>query len=258
VKLQNDSYFSKSLEKGLRLLSLFNEQTPCLTQSEISSKLGMNMTSTFRYVSTLVQLGYLRRDSHSKKLGPGLQSIVLGLNMLRSGDAHRIIKTLVDQVHETHDITIDVALAVDDTMMTLYRREAEETIVYRLPIVSRAWHTTALGKAFLSHLPEKEMLAKAKQIKLVPKTPSTIVNRTKFLSELKSVRRNGYSTANEEYSPGLIAIGAPIFNLYTDEVKGAVSFDFSILQCTLKEVEKKYVDVLKEMALGVSKAITNT
>ena len=105
---------------------------------------------------------------------------------------------MVDQVHETHDITIDVALAVDDTMMTLYRREAEETIVYRLPIVSRAWHTTALGKAFLSHLPEKEMLAKAKQIKLVPKTPSTIVNRTKFLSELKSIRRNGYSTANEE------------------------------------------------------------
>ena len=258
MNFQNDSYFSKSLEKGLRLLSLFNEQTPCLTQSEISSKLGMNMTSTFRYVSTLVQLGYLRRDSHSKKLGPGLQSIVLGLNMLRSGDAHRTIKTLVDQVHETHDITIDVALAVDDTMMTLYRREAEETIVYRLPIVSRAWHTTALGKAFLSHLPEKEMLAKAKQIKLIAKTPSTIVNRTKFLSELKSVRRNGYSTANEEYSPGLIAIGAPIFNLYTDEVKGAVSFDFSILQCSLKEVEKKYVDVLKEMALGVSKAITST
>lgn len=55
----------------------------------------------------------------------------------------------------------------------------------------------------------------------------------------------------------MIAIGAPIFNLYTDEVKGAVSFDFSTLQCTLKDVEKKYVDVLKEMALGVSKAITS-
>jgi DNA-binding IclR family transcriptional regulator len=258
MKSQNDSYFSKSLEKGLRLLSLFNEQTPCMTQSEISSKLGMNMTSTFRYVSTLVQLGYLRRDLHSKKLGPGLQSIVLGLNILKSGDAHRAIKTIVDQVHEIHGITIDVALAVDDTMMTLYRREAEETLVYRLPIVSRAWHTTALGKAFLSHLPEKEMLAKAKKIKLVPKTPRTIVNRNKFLSELKSIRQAGYSTANEEYSSGLIAIGAPIFNLYTDEVKGAVSFDFSTLQCTLKEVEKKYVDVLKELALAVSGAITST
>jgi DNA-binding IclR family transcriptional regulator len=257
VKFQNDSYFSKSLEKGLRLLSLFNEQTPRMTQSEISSKLGMNMTSTFRYVNTLVKMGYLRRDLHSKKLGPGLQSIVLGLNILKSGDAHQTINALVDQVHATHGITIDVALAVDDTMMTLYRREAEETLVYRLPIVSRAWHTTALGKAFLSHLPEKEMVAKVKQIKLIPKTPSTIVNRAKLLSELRSIRRAGYSTANEEYTPGLIAIGAPIFNLYTDEVKGAVSFDFSTLQCTLKDVEKKYVDVLKEMALGVSKAITS-
>jgi DNA-binding IclR family transcriptional regulator len=258
VKPQTNSYFSKSLEKGLRLLSLFNEQTPSMTQSEISSKLGMNMTSTFRYVNTLVKLGYLRRGLHSKKLGPGLQSIVLGLNILKSGDAHQTIKALVDQVHETHDITIDVALAVDDTMMTMYRREAEETLVYRLPIVSRAWHTTALGKAFLSQLPEREMLAKVKQIKLIPKTRSTIVNRDKFLSELKSIRRKGYSTANEEYTPGLIAIGAPIFNLYNHEVKGAVSFDFSILQYSLKEVEEKYVDVLKELALGVSGAITST
>jgi DNA-binding IclR family transcriptional regulator len=255
-KAPTNSYFSKSLEKGLRLLSLFSEQTPCMTQSEISVKLGMNMTSTFRYVNTLVQMGYLRRDSHSKKLGPGLQSIVLGLNILRSGDAHQTIKALVDRVHETHGITIDVALAVDDTMMTLYRREAEETLVYRLPIVSRAWHTTALGKAFLSHLPEKVMLAKIKQIKLIPKTPNTIVSRDAFLSELKSIMEVGYSTANEEYTSGLIAIGAPVFNLYTDEVKGAVSFDFSTLQYTLKEIEAKYTGVLKGLAISVSEAIT--
>jgi DNA-binding IclR family transcriptional regulator len=229
-----------------------------MTQSEISAKLGLNMTSTFRYVNTLLQMGYLQREKNSKKVGPGLQSLMLGLNILRSGDLHRTIKVLVDDVHETQGITIDVALAVNDTMMTLYRREAEETLVYRLPSVSRAWHTTALGKAYLSQMPEKELLAKVKQIKLIPKTKYTIVNRRQFLSELKAIRQSGYSTANEEYTPGLIAIGAPIFNFYTDEVKGAISFDFSTIQFSLKEIEAKYVTVLKKLALSVSEAITSS
>ncbi len=258
VGLPHDSYFSKSLEKGLRLLALFNEQTPCMTQSEIAAKLGLNMTSTFRYVNTLLRMGYLQRAADSKKVGPGLQSLVLGLNILRSGDSHRTIKSLVDDVHEAHGITIDVALAVNDTMMTIYRREAEETLVYRLPSVSRAWHTTALGKAYLSHMPEKEMLAKVKQIKLIPKTKKTIVDRNRFLLGLKATRQRGYSTANEEYTPGLIAIGAPVFNRYTDEVRGAVSFDFSTIQFSLQEIEMKYADVLKKLACKLSEAITRT
>lgn len=257
-KPSRDSYFSKSLEKGLRLMALFNEHTPYLSQSEISAKLGLNMTSTFRYVNTLLQMGYLQREMNSKKVGPGLQSLVLGLNILRSGDSHRTIKALVDDVYDTEGITIDVALAVKDSMMTLYRREAEETLVYRLPSVSQAWHTTALGKAYLSHMPKEEMLARVRQIELAPKTKNTIVDHAQFVAQLNAIRQRGYSTANEEFTPGLLAIGAPIFNRYTEEVKGAVSFDFSTIQFSLGEIEVKYVEVLKKLASSVSEAITST
>ena len=36
-------YFSKSLEKGLKILALFNRETPVLTQSEIAKTLDLNM-----------------------------------------------------------------------------------------------------------------------------------------------------------------------------------------------------------------------
>ena len=39
-------YFSKSLEKGLKILSLFNGDNPVLTQSEIAKMVGLNMPST--------------------------------------------------------------------------------------------------------------------------------------------------------------------------------------------------------------------
>ena len=52
-------YFSKSLEKGLKILSLFNRENPVMTQSRIAKTLDLNMTSTYRYINTLVELGYL-------------------------------------------------------------------------------------------------------------------------------------------------------------------------------------------------------
>jgi DNA-binding IclR family transcriptional regulator len=34
-------YFSKSLDKGLKILTLLNRETPVLTQSEIAKTLGL-------------------------------------------------------------------------------------------------------------------------------------------------------------------------------------------------------------------------
>ena len=60
--------FSKSLEKGLKILSLFNRDVPFLTQTEVANRLGMNMTSTFRYINTLVEMGYLDKDELTKRV----------------------------------------------------------------------------------------------------------------------------------------------------------------------------------------------
>jgi DNA-binding IclR family transcriptional regulator len=63
-------YFSKSLEKGLKILSLFNRDNPVMTQSQIAKTLDLNMTSTYRYINTLVELGYLEKDAKTKEIRP--------------------------------------------------------------------------------------------------------------------------------------------------------------------------------------------
>ena len=60
-------YFSKSLEKGLKILSLFTEETPVLTQSEIAKTLDLNRTTTYRYINTLDELGYLKKDQKQRR-----------------------------------------------------------------------------------------------------------------------------------------------------------------------------------------------
>ena len=253
---QKDTYFSTSLHKGLQVLSLFTEEQSTLSQTEISRRLGLNMTSTYRYVNTLVRLGYLEKDSKSKRLKLGLNCMALGANFLKNFDHLEEIKSLVNNVHERHGMTIDVALVVDNALMNVYRREAQNTLTFRLPNVSREWHTTSLGKAYLSKIPENALLDIIKSIDLSPKTPNTIADKDNLLVELEKTRRRGYSKSNEEFLPGLITIGAPLIDFKNSSAVGAVSFDFSTIQFCLDDVEKKYVDTLMALAHSLSSVLT--
>ncbi len=251
-----DTYFSTSLHTGLRMLSLFIENQSGFSQTEISKLLGLNMTSTYRYVNTLVRLGYLEKDSKSKRLRLGLQCMAMGINFLKNFDSIKEIKSLVNNVHERHGMSIDVAFVVDNALMNIYRCEADNTFIFRLPSVSREWHTTSLGKAYLSHISETELIEIIDNIDLSPKTPNTIVEREDLLSELKKTKQRGYSRSNEEFLAGLITIGAPLINIETEYAVGAVSFDFSTIQFSLKEVENNYAEILKELAHSLSIVIT--
>lgn len=249
-------YFSKSLEKGLKILSLFNRETPALTQSNIAKILDLNMTSTYRYINTLVELGYLEKDAKTKAIRPSLFCMALCNNLIRATDRHRLIKHVVDRVHKKHNISIEVAFTVDDTIMRIYSRQAEETLTYSLPDSSKdCLHNTALGKAYLASLPPGDMEAKIDRMALAARTAKTIVDKKVLLAELRTVRQQHYAMAVEEYLPGLIAIGAPLLDPGSGVCVGAVSFDFSIIQHSAKDIRKKYAGKVIKVAEALSELL---
>ena len=253
---QKDQYFSTSLEKGLNVLWLFDEQNRSLTQTQISQILGLNMTSTYRYVNTLVKLGYLEKDDKTKELRLGARSLALGSKITRSVDKLHMVKRLVDRVHDQHNITIDVGFAIDESMVRVYHREAEETLIYRLPAVAKsAMHNTSVGKAYLSTLPAEDLKHLLDRMDLVSRTPHTIVDRETLLVEIEKVRACGYSMSVEEYLTGLITIGAPLFSGSDGQGVGAVSFDFSTLEHDAATIEKKYTRLIVELARELSEIL---
>ncbi|MGD9210086.1 MAG: IclR family transcriptional regulator [Desulfobacteraceae bacterium] len=251
-----NSYFSKSLEKGLKILSLFNDQTPVLTQTEIADRLGLNMTSTYRYINTLVKMGYLEKDESTKRIRPSIFCLAFCNNLMRATDHNRLIKALVDEVHSRYNMTIDVALSVDNDMMRIYHREAADTLTYSLPDFTRnCLHNTALGKAYLSSLPTDELSERVDNLELPQRTEHTIVDRKVLKNQLLLAKARGYAMVIEEYLPGLIAIAAPLVNPHTLHGIGAVSFDFSVLQRNPDEVEAQYAAIITELAARISATI---
>jgi DNA-binding IclR family transcriptional regulator len=77
-----------------------------------------------------------------------------------------------------------------------------------------------------------------------------------LLDELRQARQRGYVLNKEEFLPGLIAIGAPLFNLYENKVIGGISFDSSTAQYTIEQFEEKFAHLLVGFAKKLSAALT--
>lgn len=242
-------YFSKSLEKGLKILALFNREDSALTQSQIARKLDLNMTSTYRYINTLVELGYLEKDPHSKVIRPAILCLPFCNNLIGATDHMHLIKGVIDRVHSEHNISIDTAFVISDLIVRMYHKSAQETLTYRLPdSASNCLHSTALGKAYLSNLDEKQLSRKLQTLDLTSRTEHTIITPKNLLVELNAARQQGYALNIEEYLTGLIAIAAPLIDPRTKKVIGAVSFDFSVLQISVEDMENNYTDLIREVA----------
>jgi DNA-binding IclR family transcriptional regulator len=249
-------YFSKSLDKGLKILALFNKEAPVLTQSAIARTLGLNMTSTYRYINTLVELGYLEKDAKTREIRPSILCLLLCTNLMRATDHLRMIKDVVDRIHGEHNISIDVAFAVEDTVARFYHRDAEETLTYRLPDATKnCLHNTALGKAYLSSLPDDLLAEKIDTLVLAAKTQKTIVDKDALIKDVNKAKALRYAMSDEEFLSGLISIGAPLFDPISGKGVGAVSFDFSVLQHSAGSIREKYADLVRETADSLSRLL---
>jgi DNA-binding IclR family transcriptional regulator len=74
------------------------------------------------------------------------------------------------------------------------------------------------------HLSRPDLMKLLDTITLVPYTENTIVSRMNFLADLETTRQRGWSLNREEYTRGVISVGAPVFSGRGEPV-GAICID---------------------------------
>jgi DNA-binding IclR family transcriptional regulator len=249
-------YFSKVVDKGLRIPELFRPEVTSLSLKEITEATGINRTSTFRFIDTLIQLGYLRKDPLTKLIKLGPRALNLGQNIIYSFDILQIVQPLIDDVHQKFNVTIDSAVLDDVTFVRLYRKEARDTLIYKLPQVLPAahLHCTALGKACLSAMSEDLYERALALITFERRTPNSLSNRKALDADLAETRARGFSLNNEEYALGIISIGAPFFSA-EKKVLGAVSFDVVTIEYTKAQAEKRFGAEVVRLAQVITAAL---
>ncbi|OGR15794.1 MAG: hypothetical protein A2X81_15780 [Desulfobacterales bacterium GWB2_56_26] len=253
---KNTGNISETLDKGLKILSLYCGDKSSYSLGEISKILGINKTSVFRFVNTLCEHGYLQREAKGRAYSLGIRTIPLAHSFLQKAEIIRIVKPYVDEIHKQHDLHIDVGLIQNNNIYLVYRRESKDTLAFLHFTAAGDLYNLATGKAAMAYMDEEQLAGFLTRRPDEGPQARTAIDRQTLLGELQAIRARGYSLNREVFLPGLISIGAPVFNRHSGRVVGGVSFDSSTARFTMDAFEQQYATLLVELAKQLSAAIS--
>lgn len=247
---------SETLAKGLRILDIFGVEDAGFTLSQIAARVNLNKTSVYRYVNTFRELGYLRRDERTGLYHLGVRSLSLAHSIMEKSEMVQQVKPFVEEAFRKFGVHVDVGILAGDAIYLIYRHESKDTSVFRSFSYSSEPYYLATGKAAMAFMEQGELRQLLDRLDLTSKTEKTIIDREDLLADLKKAQEQGYAVNNEEFVPGLIAIGAPLFSLRTGKVVGGVSFDSTTDQYSMKEFENRFVGYLVELSKKISAVVS--
>lgn len=200
------SYEIVSLKKGLSIVDLLKEGLP-LSLTEIQRQLNMSKTTTFRLLYTLQEVEYVLRVGNFYMLHPKQLS---SLNQPRSF-SWTYLRSIADFGSEI-DRSIYIGTLHNTTLHAEKVYDADEkkfvSNIFALPSPA---HQTALGKAIVANLDEKEQVSFFSQISLEKATEETFTDPYLFLQHLRIIKEQHYAMDLEESYFDIHCIAVPIY-----------------------------------------------
>lgn len=206
---------------ALAILESFDAQTPSLSLSEISRRLGLAKASAFRNLNALERGGYVTRDPRDGTYSLGVKVLDLAR---RFSEKDRFLSVGGVHLRELSRVTGETShLAIMDGTDIVYVDVVEGSQRVRA-VVSRGdrvpGHCVASGKAILALSPRArvtEFMAPG----LKAFTPLTLSSPDAFLTDIERARKRGYATNIGEWAEDVSAVAVPVFGP-GDVVVGAI------------------------------------
>lgn len=231
--------YSQSLERGLAILEIFTPEQPVLGIADVADRLGMSRSTTHRYVTTLVALGYLEQGAR-RKYRLGLAVTGLGMAALNATDLKEHAHADLTELSQRTGFTTSVATLDGDEVVCVdrvhgLRRRLSAAGPDVKPGSRLPAHCTALGKILLAYLPEQERRAALSELTLTHHAPNTITTKSALREELAHVFEEGLAVEDQELADGRVAIAAVVLD-ESGELAAAVDLTASTSAIAIEEL----------------------
>jgi IclR family transcriptional regulator, pca regulon regulatory protein len=249
----------QSLAKGFKVLQAFTAQEPELTMADVARRADMDNATAFRFLNTLVNLGYVDKVDNSRLFRLSLKVLDLGFHAIARSDlrthARPILRGLVGEVNEAASIGVldgSSVMYAERVQAGLTQLGVDVRIGSRVPAYS-----TAVGQAILAWLPrdtQAKVLAGQPMIKL---TDTTITEMDALLARLDHVRDIGYALSNQETVTGLYVLAVPVFDIDGMPV-AALSVAAPVHRGTLEQFKENTLEAVLAAARQLSTSLQAT
>lgn len=210
------------VDRTLDLIEAIAAASEPVGVTELAKEIGATKSAVFRILVNLERRGYITRDPVTSKCQLGGQFVHLGYQATRSIDLRARARPVLEDLHARFNETVNLGILVGDHISYVDMIESDHGLRMAATIGGiEPMHSTSLGKAVLSFLPDGEretILARP----LARITERTITDPELLRADLARIRASGISEDRGENEIGARCFGSPIFN-HRGKVIAAVS-----------------------------------
>jgi IclR family KDG regulon transcriptional repressor len=204
------------VERALGLLATFSTAEPELSLTELSSRLDLSPSTTYRLLMTLQNAGYVEHHSQSGRYSLGVACLDLGSVFMSQLDLRDRVLPMLETLRENCKETIHLAVLDRKKMEVIYLEKLEGLLPIGMMgsrVGGRApAHCTGLGKCLLAYLPDVEVRDFYLSNGMRSYTDHTITDTDQLLFQLAQIRERGYAIDNVEHEPDVKCLAAPVWN----------------------------------------------
>ena len=206
---ESSRYHVPGLERGLRILQLFDRSRTVLSAAEMARLLDIPRSTVFRLVQTLDHLGFLERAHDDYRIGPGV--LRLGFEYIASLELSDLARPLVERLRDETGYPAQLVIRDGVDVIVILKAATPSTFTSSVSVGTRLpAHATILGRMLLSETDDAALAAlypKSLLPKGSPKSPRTLAELKKLLHE---DRARGYALSESFFEQGVSAVAAPV------------------------------------------------
>lgn len=243
-----------ALERGLKILEVVANSMHGWTLSEISRLVELPKSSTHCLLSTLELLGYLQRNARTNRYMFGLKSLKVANEGLACIELRERALPCLWSLSQSTRLTTHLMVPAFQEAVIVGKVEPPGLLRLATWIGKRMdLHCTGGGKALLAYFTEPDVQRLVRECGLPRHNENTIGSSTRLISELASIRKQGYSLDDEEDEIGVRCLAAAVFDSGANAV-ASISISGNVMQITANNMAGLVAEV-KKAASNISETL---
>jgi IclR family KDG regulon transcriptional repressor len=189
--------------------------------SELSVRLAMPKATVYRFLQTMMTLGYVRQEADSERYGLTMKVYELGTKALQYPELVDLAKHPMQLLADKTGETVHLGSLIDSEIIYVHKVDSSHTLGMYSKVGRRApLHCTAIGKVLMAwEQPERrERILQGADFKRF--RDKTIVDVAGYEKELARVKKQGFGEDREEFEEHVRCVGVPIFDRLNRPVAG--------------------------------------
>ncbi len=191
-----------------------------MSLSELAEAAGQAPATVYRVLSTFAAHGIVEFQAAGQLWSVGPEAFRIGSAFLSRTNLVEQSRGVMRDLMAATGETANLAIADGAEVVFLSQVETHEPIrAFFRPGTRGPIHASGIGKALMGYLPG-EAVERLIRGGLAGYTERTLTERTGLVAELAAIRAQGWAMDDEERTPGMRCIAAPIFNAHREAIAG--------------------------------------